>query len=1625
MTASTAVHSNAFSFMSFLTSGVDPRTGQYTVSIRIPEVRANDLQGPGLPLGLFFSPLNSTESGYGKGWNLQLSQVAYHTDPVGGNTFEIVTLHTGETFRLAGEITDPVTGLQRRTMKEQKLASFHLYPLPANQGLQRYKVAHRSGLVEILQQVAADQPALPVEIYSAEGHTLTLAYVRSSRAGNPWRLSTITDAAGTILLRLDDVADTQQTGVAVRYRPTGNTEFARFFIQTDTAGRVDQLRLPATNDRGDLANWAFTYVSEKGLDCIKTARTPAGAKETLTYDPTGHAFPMGSQREPLPRVASHVIDPGHGQPQQSLHYSYPRDEHNFLGNGLNIVWAEDGLDNLYLHLGTYTYGSTEELRDGTKVLRSVERQYNQFHLQVLEKTTRNGHVHSVASEYDHDPMKYFADQVASCQLPRTLTTQWSLGTGTREEKETYEYDALGNLRKQTLKTGVVEDYAWYPARGEAGCPKDEEGFTRHLKSKTVTPAPATNTTAPTLRSKYTYKTLTAVVGSTHNRPWHAPDNETEVDVKGSLETELHKTVYDYHPMAAANATPVVKLRQGRLKSRSVTLNRQASTATTTAFEYEKGDIGGDRKETVLITTQTVTGHDNTRKTLTHEHSLNHGQPLLSEDDNGVQIRYEYDALQRVTKEIVAPNLPAFKAERTYSYTLCATDNDQASQTLVNARGISTVTQLDGLARGILETRDHIDERSPKQPYTLQTLDYTAEGQIAKREQCDYLPHASTGAPEPYSLISTFAFDDWGQLSCTTRPDQVEEHSVFDPIGDSLHRGVKLKTWRQAQGTGASKSRQRETWLDVFERTVRVHRLDATGIIEGQQRRVQDGLGNCTQYTNERQGNTTYAYDAWMRLSNTTLPNNNEIIRCFAPHSRDELVAEVKMIDTPGAPPWSLGTQDYDHLGRLTKVNVAGRVQTHVYKEGQRFPSETHTAAGKALTYDYDLALSDAPKGVTSEDPLDSATFEFNPSSARLTKAVNRHGTREYDYAPDNQLIRATWRDANGSVVETSQKHSPMGRLITRTHTSTPAAGTPKQTLSSQFSYNSRGQLVKIEQGNLTSNFTYDTHGRLRTLTSFDGSAKQATVMIDYDDHDRETMRTLESTGQSMLTLSQDWGLDGLLMQRLLKKGTSTALQEDFTYDVNGRLHTIRYSGNQLPRDEQKRAITKQTFAFDELDNMKSCECEFSAAAKETATFHYNPADRCQLLNISYEPKRQLQAADIQYDGNGCQATDLTGRLYRYDTLGRLLSITDPTNTTTTYRYDANGHLVARAHDHDDETLFSHEGNRLSLAVKGAVMTALVYHGTQPIAQQSTNSSLPVLLHTNASHSVIAEYRGGQQHEIVYDAYGEHDRDELRMSLLGYNGEYLDPERACYPLGRGLRFYFPGDRRFRQADPVGLANAAEFGRYGYCKGNPVMLLDPSGRTATPVYGSLEQGRMAYQSLEMTPYEEEVWQMEIEQRRLEREQKKKISGSMWAAIGIGALFTVLAVVSAGAAIVGAVGAAAAAAAGTGAAAAATQAMIVAGVSVVVAAASAVSFAADVTAIVTQEPWAMKFSEIAGYVNAGVSLLDGMAVKYLTARALQQSMQQSLRRGVLALVDSSAKVGKTVALNYSMQDPEVTRL
>ncbi|MBX8498181.1 sugar-binding protein, partial [Pseudomonas cichorii] len=144
------VHSNAFNFLSAVQAGVDPRTGQYTCAITLPELKANHLCGPIVPLTLGFSPMSPRNTGFGKGWSVRLS----HFDTVS----RILSLSTGETFRIEGTASQP-------TVPERKIDSFHF----SVEATGRYRVVHKSGLVEILTLRGGDTQAWVSEVHSAEG----------------------------------------------------------------------------------------------------------------------------------------------------------------------------------------------------------------------------------------------------------------------------------------------------------------------------------------------------------------------------------------------------------------------------------------------------------------------------------------------------------------------------------------------------------------------------------------------------------------------------------------------------------------------------------------------------------------------------------------------------------------------------------------------------------------------------------------------------------------------------------------------------------------------------------------------------------------------------------------------------------------------------------------------------------------------------------------------------------------------------------------------------------------------------------------------------------------------------------------------------------------------------------------------------------------------------------------------------------------------------------------------------------------------------------------------------------------------------------------------------------------
>jgi hypothetical protein len=506
MTATSSVSSNALNFMSSMKNGVDPRTGLYTVSISLPEIQANDLRGPGFGLALAYSPLNTQDSGYGFGWNLQLSQYTPAT--------QMLSLSTGETFKVTGK--DNSSG--QLTMQEKRLDSFHFYEDSST----HYRVVHKSGLVEILkvQGSAQNRVALTEEIHSPTGHKITLHHKPFD--GRHQILEYVEDSSGQILLSIKR----ENLFVELLLQPFGGPEggpLARYVMTLGATNKhVTEISLPPTGLSDDpLASWRFEYRLIDEYLCMSAVEAPSGGREEMFYQDLGHQFPTGSDRMPLPRVTRHLSKPGFEQPPIDVRYTYKRDapeesEKNFLGFGLTIPWTEDGLDNLYKYIGTFEYVTVETLYVDEKPKRRVDRSFNQFHLLTRQATIQNNNVETVETEYFLKSDEPFDQQPNYCQMPKSVRTIWSLldnPNPRRSETVSNTYDNFGNLLTQTQANGVVETNTWYPADCEDGCPADPEGFVRQLKEKTVTPAPSPNGQATILRTRYRYKTLPVLADS--------------------------------------------------------------------------------------------------------------------------------------------------------------------------------------------------------------------------------------------------------------------------------------------------------------------------------------------------------------------------------------------------------------------------------------------------------------------------------------------------------------------------------------------------------------------------------------------------------------------------------------------------------------------------------------------------------------------------------------------------------------------------------------------------------------------------------------------------------------------------------------------------------------------------------------------------------------------------------------------------------------------------------------------------------------------------------------------------------------------------------------------------------
>lgn len=1176
------LHSNAFNFSGFLTGGVEPRTGTYTCSLTLGELRSNFLQGPSLPIRLFFNPMQAHDGGFGKGWSLALTQ---YDVPRG-----LLTLAGGERY----QAKQTPSGL---ILDELKLKTFRvLCPKPG-----RFDVVHKSGLIEELEVYAGSELAVPKRIVSANGAAILFDY--QSMGGQP-ALSAVRDASRTLL-------SIERTPGQVTLTLYPGSECAAPFTLKRSGERVNAVQLP------DGSAWTLSSEAIGGAECLTEVISPQGAREQIRYEAAGHRLPLGAPHTTIPHVISHTISPGL-QPAITRHYRFSPT--NFLGyDDTGVQWSRDG-DTLYERPEDYRYSSVEMRMEGTRVHRSIKRTYNRYHLLIAQVSRCNQSVVSTTVDYHLEPGKAFSGQPAQFRLPKVQTLRYENREtkAFREEVTTTLFDAGGNLLKHVAPNGVVTVSTFYPASGAEGCPADPLGFVRFEKSRTVRAA-ADLAQAATTQLQFRYRQIGEpgkpgcdVVLSQQSFYEH-----TQAGAVLRLQTDLEYTEMVTDPQAYTV-----------LHKYTV---RQGGEWCATQFEYLLDDTA--------LQMQTIQlGFDETRRESSVSASVINGLKRSEQNEDQGRVDFTYDRLGRESSRTVAAgsefesrNSSRFKLETTADRTLLTKLHTDTS-------GLRSRIRHDGLGRVI-----EVEEQDPEQDgdvvfREVYAAKYDVLGQMTGEKKIDWW----LGQRQVFNTV--FTYDDWGQVNSTVHPDGRRERRDFDPIlrkettwlegmgktvtvyntfgkPDSIERfdtsnnshGAQLYAYdglgRCVEQTDPVGNRTTHAY-DVFDRltlstlpdgnavqtTYAGHSRESLPVgimVAGHTlgRQVFDGLGRLTlSVVGGRTSRAGYeagcSQPAWKQT-----PAGERV----------EYRYEVQLggVVTQRQATGLLASYEYHpRLGELTRCVEQGRETRLTYDRAGRLKSESSLVGddGKSVSYSYSLGgrllrfvdalgephttgYDDAGRAQSFEHRALNATFSYNTLSQLVaieSRATQGQGSMTTRMAYDDfgREVSRTFQFGDGATQVLSSAYTQADKLARKTLRHEQAVLRDEQ-----FTYDSRGRLCFYQcagtqrprdaQGKeiIQQAYVFDALGNILTLeTRFPGGTNLTTFEYSATDPTRLTaIRNSHKDYPAPVTLQYDD--NGHLVEdeqgrrisydalgRLVRvAGTDKQVIRDFHYDARDRL----------------------------------------------------------------------------------------------------------------------------------------------------------------------------------------------------------------------------------------------------------------------------------------------------------------------------------------------------------------------------------------------------------------------------------------------------------------------------------------
>jgi RHS repeat-associated protein len=557
---------------------------------------------------------------------------------------------------------------------------------------------------------------------------------------------------------------------------------------------------------------------------------------------------------------------------------------------------------------------------------------------------------------------------------------------------------------------------------------------------------------------------------------------------------------------------------------------------------------------------------------------------------------------------------------------------------------------------------------------------------------------------------------------------------------------------------------------------------------------------------------------------------------------------------------------YDVLDRMTdEVGFDGRHQrycynsvgdlTHLIERG-----DSDFGLGKVTRFEHDaLGRMTAKRHVgESQDHPASSQFSYD-ALGRLTNADNVLSKVNFAYDSFGQLLTETQTlggPIGNKVYKFEHQYDPLGN---RTQTVFPNGNKLNHLfygsehlhqvnidgqVISDFEHDALYREVRRSQGQLSSEFAYDSTGRLTAQRVVRGASSgpiaslQANLSIlgspalgsarhfsevqgrlkgiierhyQYDSSDQlvqwlDRQRGLtryryDAVGrltQSKIGLLKDWGALGV---RSDAPGNSTGLpmaaNEHFSWDA---------ASNPLPFEPASLGANADGFVSGNL-------LLIWQDARYSYDVHGNLIERLQGKRASAAQTHTLFVWDDAHQLARAEVTKGPDE--------------STTKQTFAYAYDALGRRVAKS-DAFGITYFAWDDDRLVLEQRGGNETIHIYHPESfvPLAQIH-NGSLHHLHTDHLGTPLEASNEAGDiTWRMTYRSWGNVVTEEITeiSQKLRFQGQYFDTETGLHY--NRFRYYDPNLGRFASQDPVGLYGGAN--AYEYAP-NPISWVDPWGLT----------------------------------------------------------------------------------------------------------------------------------------------------------------------------------------------------